>query len=142
MDYDRPEFLITTDLQRFDFGFVCRALHTTAWARERPDEVIVESFKHSLSFGVFEKKTGQQVGFARVITDTVVRSMIEDVFIDEAHRGQGLGKWLVACLVSHPQVSRTKCRLATRDAHGLYEKYGFEREEVMRRYPGPLAAEP
>lgn len=142
MNYDRPEYFITTDPDRLDFDYICRSLHTTHWGRTRPDEVIVASFRHSLCFGVFEKTTGRQIGFARVITDTVIRSLVEDVFIDEAYRGKGLGKWLVACLVAHPQVSRTKCRLTTRDAHGLYAKFGFEREEVMRRYPGPLVPGP
>jgi GNAT superfamily N-acetyltransferase len=57
--------------------------------------------------------------------------------VDERHRGRGLGKFLVSCVVAHPQVSGTTCILGTRDAHGLYEKFGFARSEQMRRLPSP-----
>ena len=138
MEYDSPEFFITTDQSRFDFEYVCRVMHTTRWGKDRPNAIIIESFRNSLCFGLFAKSTGAQVGFARVITDRVVSSHVDDVIIDERYRRTGLGQWLMSCLVSHPWVCRTKCRLATQDAHGFYEKNGFTREEVMRRYPPPV----
>jgi GNAT superfamily N-acetyltransferase len=67
---------------------------------------------------------------------------VEDVFIDERYRKKGLGKWLMSCVVSHPFVAHTKSRLATADAHGLYEKFGYVREEVMRRFPTLSGHEP
>jgi GNAT superfamily N-acetyltransferase len=136
MEFHSPEFFVTTDQSRFDFAYICRSLQTTPWAKERSDAVILESFRQSIGFGLFARATGAQLGFARVITDQVTRSFIEDVFIDEAHRHRGLGKWLMACVVSHPAVANTKSRLATADAHGFYEKFGYVREEVMRRLPG------
>lgn len=139
MDYESPEFVVSTDPQRLDFDFVCRSLHSTRWAKDRPDAVIVASFQNSLSFGVYHKPTGQQVGFARVVTDKVVASLVDDVFVDPGFRKRGLGKWLMACVVAHPWVGSTKSRLGTADAHGLYEKFGYLREEVMRRNPTPPA---
>ncbi len=127
--------MISTDQARLDFDFICRSLRTTRWAKDRPAAVIVESFKNSLCFGVFAKTSGEQVGFARVVTDQVVASLVDDVFIAEPFRKRGLGKWLMACVVAHPHVARTKSRLGTADAHGLYEKFGYERQEVMRRLP-------
>ena len=61
--------------------------------------------------------------------------MLCDVVVDERQRGKGLGKFLISCVVAHPHVGATKCLLATRDAHGLYERFGFSRAEQMRRPP-------
>jgi GNAT superfamily N-acetyltransferase len=133
--YETTDFTISTDQARLDFDFICRSLHTTRWAKNRPDPVIVESFRNSLCFGVFANSTGEQVGFARVVTDQVASSLIADVFIAEPLRRRGIGQWLMSCVVAHPHVARTKSRLGTADAHGFYAKFGYEREEVMRRRP-------
>ncbi|WNC13750.1 GNAT family N-acetyltransferase [Brevibacillus brevis] len=101
------------------------------WASDRPKEVVFASMEHSLCFGIYGE--AGQVGFARVVTDYATFSWICDVFIDPAHRGNGLGKWLMDTLVHHPAIAHTNMSLATRDAHGLYEQYGFTRRETMRR---------
>ena len=135
MQLEIPDFTISTDQAWLDFDFICRSLHTTRWAKNRPDAVIIESFRNSLCFGVFAKATGEQVGFARVVTDQVASSLVDDVFIAEPLRKRGLGKWLMSHVVAHPHVARTKSRLGTADAHSFYAKFGYEREEVMRRRP-------
>jgi GNAT superfamily N-acetyltransferase len=74
-------------------------------------------------------------GFARVVTDKVNFSWIADVFVDPGYRGQGLGRWMIERILEHPDVVNTRQSLATRDAHSFYEKLGFVRREVLRRYP-------
>ncbi len=130
------DFEISSDPNRLDFEFIVRSLQTTYWAERRPRDVIVASFQSSLAFGVYVAGTGEQVGVARIVTDGVTFSWLCDVFVAPAHRGHGLGKRLVAAVVEHPRVRNTRILLATRDAHGLYEQFGFVRRETMRR-PSP-----
>ena len=99
-------YLISTSQAKLDIGFVRRGLNATYWARDRPLRVIRKSLAGSLCFGVYEKAGGRQVGFARVVTDRATFSWLCDVFIDEAHRGRGLGTWLVAHATSHPDVGK------------------------------------
>jgi GNAT superfamily N-acetyltransferase len=108
-------------------------LKTSYWAAERSSDVIVKSLEGSLCFGLYNG--GSQVGFMRVVTDSATFSWVCDVIIDSEHRGKGLGKWLMSVLTNHPRISHTFMVLGTRDAHGLYEKYGFERREMMGRRP-------
>jgi GNAT superfamily N-acetyltransferase len=133
MDFENDGYLISTDPQRLDLGFLHRSLDATYWAHGRSPEIIQESIRHSLCFGLYQKATNEQVGFARVVTDQATFSWVCDVLIDERFRGRGLGKWLMACVVAHPQVRYTNSLLGTRDAHGLYERYGYRRHHSMRR---------
>ena len=133
MDAENAEYLISTDPQRLDRAFLFRSLNATYWAHGRSPEVIQESIRHSLCFGLYRKDTDEQVGFARVVTDQATFSWVCDVLIDEKYRGRGLGKWLMSCVVDHPNVKNTNSLLGTRDAHGLYERYGYRRCNSMRR---------
>lgn len=119
------EYEISDDPARLDLDVVERLLHGTYWAATRPREIIAQSIAHSLVLGAYRQ--GVQVGFARAVTDGCTFAWICDVIIDEAHRGSGLGKVLVELLVTHPTIAHTRQILATRDAHTLYEKFGFER---------------
>ena len=96
--------------------------------------------RHSLCFGLFERE--RQIGFARVVTDYATYAYVCDVFVLEAHRGQGLATWLMQCVTSHPDLQglRRWC-LTTRDAHGLYEKAGFQRTTIAERYMDRIAPE-
>jgi len=134
-----PEYSISTERTRLDLEFIVRSLRSTYWAGDRSREDIVASVEASLCFGAYASDTGQHVGFARVVTDGVTFSWLCDVFVDPAHRAHGLGKRLVEAVLAHPQVARTRVYLGTRDAHGLYEKYGFVRWELMRRPIPPPA---
>jgi GNAT superfamily N-acetyltransferase len=119
--------------------FVCAALAGTYWANSRPRAAIRKSVRNSLCFGVYERRGGRQVAFARVVTDRATFSWICDVVVDEKERGKGIGKLLMASVAGHPVVRGALNILATRDAHGLYERFGFAREEMMTRRPARRA---
>jgi GNAT superfamily N-acetyltransferase len=125
MPGDHGEYEISTDPARLDLEAVIRLLRTTYWAAQRPRDVIEKSIRHSLCFGIYWR--GTQVGFGRVVTDWTTFAWICDVVIDEAHRGGGLGKRFVEEIVTHPDIAGVRQLLATRDAHTLYERFGFER---------------
>jgi len=124
-------YIISDDPSLLDIDFIVHSLHSTYWAGDRPRDMIIESIRCSLCLGAYCAK--QQVGFARVVTDGVTFSWLCDVFTDPLHRSQGLGKRLVAEVIRHPKIGQTRIYLATRDAHGLYEKFGFMPREVMFR---------
>lgn len=134
VEHRRGGYLISTDKARLDLAFIHDYLsHSTYWAQERPFALVVESVDHSLCFGLH---TGtQQVGFARVVTDYATFAWLCDLFVVEAHRDQGLGKWLVECVVAHPELQTLRLfLLATRDAHELYRRYGdFQEVTTMGR---------
>jgi GNAT superfamily N-acetyltransferase len=98
-------------------------LGTSYWAADRLRETIQKSIRHSLCCGLYWGE--KQVGFARAVTDHATFYWLCDVVVDEAHRGHGLGKWLVECMVTTPELEGRVGLLATRDAQGLYERYGF-----------------
>ena len=112
-----------------------RLLKTTYWAGNRPEETIEKSMRNSACYGIRVDGEEKLAGFARVITDYATTWYLCDVVIDEAYRHRGLGK----ALVSHITAEFTGLRglLLTRDAHGLYGKYGFETLEgrAMGRAP-------
>jgi GNAT superfamily N-acetyltransferase len=121
---DRGDYTISADPARLDVGFVHDWLaNVSYWAQGRPLEVAQKALENSLCFGVY--RGAEQVGLARVVTDYATFGWLCDVFITEAHRGRGLGKWLIECVVSHPDLAGLKqIVLATRDAHELYRRYG------------------
>ncbi len=129
------DYVVSTSADRVDVAFVCAALAASYWAQHRPRAVIEASLRNSLCFGVYERIGGRQVGFARVVTDGATFSWVCDVIIDEGHRKRGLGKLLMASVIGDPRLNGTMFLLGTRDAHGLYEKFGFVRSEMMRRVP-------
>ncbi len=120
----KTEYAISTDPARFDLDLIHGFLTTCYWAEGIPRELVKRSIENSLCFGVFEGE--KQVGFARVITDRATYAYVGDVFIIESHRGQRLGKRLMSAIMTHPQLQGLRrWSLITRDAHGLYEQFGF-----------------
>lgn len=124
MEWNRPPYTISTDPTRLDVALIYRFLSEEAfWALNRPREVVERSLGNSLCFGVYHGTA--QVGFCRLVTDHATFGWLDDVFILPQYRGQGLGKWLVACVMAHPEVTGLKrVALATRDAISLYVNYG------------------
>ncbi len=131
MKWKKGEYITTDDKSNVDIDYVHRTLNTTYWARGRPKETVKKSIENSIFLSVF--KDNRQVGYSRVVSDNATFAWICDVYIDPKHRGNGLGKWLMRCTLKHPSVKVRINLLATKDAHGLYEKYGFERKECMAR---------
>lgn len=125
LEWHRGEYSISTDPARLDLETIHRFLDSSYWAAGRPLEVIRRSIENSLPFGVYAG--ARQVGFARVITDYATFAWLADVFVLEEFRGQGLGKWLVEVILSHPDLQGfRRWVLATKDAHELYRRFGFE----------------
>lgn len=123
-EYRRDEFQISTDPARLDVNAVHAFLSATDWARGVAIEVVTRSLHHSLSFGVYDGE--RQIGLARVITDRATFGYIADVYILQPYRGRGLAKWLMECVLEHPDLQTARrLVLATRDAHGLYAPFGF-----------------
>lgn len=135
IEQQRGDFTISTDRSRLDTAVIHEYLSTRAyWALGRPREVVRRSIEGSLCFGVYDGE--RQVGFARVVTDFATFAWLCDVFILESARGAGLGKWLVECIVRHPDLQGLRLfLLATRDAHDLYRRYAaFEALDAPQRF--------
>lgn len=116
---------IATDRRRLDVALIHRFLSESDWAQGIPREVVQRSIDNSLCFGAFSGPT--QVGFARVVTDFAAIAYLADVFVVEAHRGRGVAGLLLRAILDHPDLQRVRrLLLATRDAHGLYARFGFE----------------
>jgi len=120
------DFYVSTNRSLLDIDLIHHFLtHQSYWAQGRDRTTVERSIEHSLCFGVYTQ-ANEQVGFARVVTDYSVFAWLMDVFILEAHRGQQLGQYLLSEIMSYPSLQGLKrWGLATKDAHGLYEKYGF-----------------
>lgn len=124
-EWQQGEFVISTDPARLDLATIHSYLSERSyWARGRSWGVLECAIEHSLCFGIYHN--GAQVGFARLITDYCTLAYLADVFVLEDYRQQGLGKWLVACVLAHPALqAMPKWLLHTLDAHTLYRQYGF-----------------
>jgi N-acetylglutamate synthase-like GNAT family acetyltransferase len=119
-------YSISTNLTDMDIDMIHDYLSNSYWAKGIPKGVLEKAINNSLCFGVFSK-SGEQIGFARIITDSATFAYLADVFILESHQGKGLSKWLMKNIISHPELQGLRrITLATKDAHGLYEKFGFK----------------
>jgi GNAT superfamily N-acetyltransferase len=122
--WQRGEYTISTEKKRLDISVIHGFLDASYWAAGRSVETIRRSIEHSIPFGLY--KGDEQIGFARVITDCATFAWIADVFVLDPHRGQGLSKWLMEVIISHPELQGfRRWVLATKDAHELYFKFGF-----------------
>lgn len=131
--WTRGEFEVNTDPAKIDIAVVHGFLTNCYWAKGIPEKVVRNSIENSICFGVY--KNGRQIGFARIITDRATFSYIADVFILEPHRGGGLSRWMMECILEHPELQGLRrWALVTADAHGLYEKFGFHRVKNPERW--------
>ena len=124
MEWQREQYKISTDKITLDVGMIHHFLYATAyWAIGRPMSIVRKSIENSLCFGLYDG--ADQVGFARIVTDSATFGWMCDIFILPTHRGRGLGKWLVECMMEHPDVKGLRrILLSSRDAQELYKKYG------------------
>jgi GNAT superfamily N-acetyltransferase len=121
----RGEYEIATDPARLDRPLIHAFLSEHAyWSIGVPQTVVDRAIEHSLCFGLY--RAGTQIGFARVVTDRATFAYLADVFVMPEARGQGLSKWLIDAILRHPELQGLRrWLLATRDAHGLYARFGF-----------------
>lgn len=119
------ELEISDARERLDVDVIHGYLTRSYWAEGIPREVVARSLEHSLGFGAY--LGARQVGFARVVTDRATFAWLCDVFVLEEARGRGVSKRLMECVLAHPELQGLRrFSLATRDAHELYRRYGFE----------------
>lgn len=125
MEWTQGEFRISDSRDDLDLGVIHGYLTRSYWAEGIPRETVARSLQHSLNFGLITR--GEQIGFARVVSDYTTFAYLADVFVLEEWRGKGLSKWLMSCVTAHPELQglRRFC-LGTLDAHGLYRQFGFE----------------
>lgn len=134
MEWEKDNYRITDDQTQADIDFIHTSLNSTYWAENRIREVVEKSLKKSVLLSLFHGD--RQTGFTRIVSDDATFAWICDVFVHPNHRGKGLGVWLMECAMAHPAMDVAFQILATRDAHGLYEKFGFQaREMLYRRNP-------
>ena len=141
---DRPPFRISTDPALLDLDIIHGYLHHSYWSPGIPRDVVQKGIEHSLNFGMYQQRNSvqQQIGFARVITDYASFAYLADVFVLSDYRGQGLGVWLIDTIIACPALQTLRSfTLATRDAHELYRKTGFEEIDntryMIKRYSIP-----
>jgi GNAT superfamily N-acetyltransferase len=118
------DYLISTDLGRLDIDVIHGFLRGSYWAQGIPREIVERSLRNSLCFGAYY--CGRMAGFARVVTDYATFAYVADVFVLEPWRGHGLGRALMTEVMRHPDLRNLRrWLLSTRDAHGLYQRFGF-----------------
>ena len=134
MEWHRGEYLISTDRDRLQLDMIHRFLSEESyWANSRSMDQTQEAISNSVCFGLYTE--GQQIGFARVVTDKATFAYLGDVFILSEFRGRGLSKWLMEVIISHPDLQGLRrWILATRDAHKLYRKFGFDALKFPERW--------
>ncbi|HSP88725.1 MAG TPA: GNAT family N-acetyltransferase [Ignavibacteriaceae bacterium] len=120
------DYVISNDRKKLNLQTIYNYISLESyWGKGRSKEVIKRSIDNSLPFGIYYKN--EMIGFARVVTDYATFAWIADVFILQEHRGKGLSKWLMEVMLAHPQLQGfRRWVLATKDAHELYRKYGFQ----------------
>jgi GNAT superfamily N-acetyltransferase len=121
----RGAHTVTTDRTRLDLDAVHAFLVHAYWCEGVPRELLARAIANSLCFSLLEEGS-RQVGMARVCTDSATFAYLMDVYVLPDHRGQGLGRWLMECVMVHPRLAGLRrFSLVTRDAHGLYGHFGF-----------------
>ena len=135
MEWQQNEFTFSDDQRRIDLCAVCTLLHGTYWAEKRPNESIERSIRNSLCFGLYDRDA--QIGFARVVTDRTTVGYLCDVVLAAGYQRRGLGQWMIACILEHPDLRACRIDLFTRDAQAFYQQFGFgpHRFTSMVRYP-------
>jgi GNAT superfamily N-acetyltransferase len=121
---EKDGYRLSDDPALLDQPAIYAYLKRSYWASTREPHTQSIANRNSLCLGLYQGQA--QVGFARVVTDYATFAYLCDVYIDDAHQGRGLGKWLVETLHAHPRLQGLRrWTLATRDAHGLYEQFGW-----------------
>lgn len=126
--YIQGDYVISTNKAELDIEVVHQFISHSYWAKGIPLQTMQAAIDGSMCFGLYlkQQQEQQQIGFARMVTDNATFAYLADVFILPAHRGQGLSKWLMECMMAHPSLQGLRrIMLATADAHGLYQQFDF-----------------
>ncbi len=132
-EHYRDQFTVSADSSKLDIDAIYDFLTHCYWSEGIPRETVERAIENSLCFGLFDG--AKQIGFARVISDYATYAYLCDVYVLESYRGKGLGTWLMSCVMKHPDMQGLRrFTLLTRDAHGLYQKFGFAAAKNPSRY--------
>jgi GNAT superfamily N-acetyltransferase len=120
-------YRISDDTVRFDLP---RAHHWISeqsyWGKQMPYTTFATAIRNSLTFAAYDEADGEMAAMARVVTDRATFGWLCDVFVDEGHRGRGVGKAMMGYFKAHPDLQGfRRMHLATADAHELYRQFGF-----------------
>lgn len=129
MEWRKDDYLITDDKSRVQLDVVHRLLAATYWGDRRPKGVVEHIVAASICFSLYHED--RQIGFGRAFTDGATFTWVADIVVEPEYRGDGLGQWIMECLVAHPTIKGTQMVLQTRDAQGLYEKFGFSGNSAL-----------
>lgn len=131
------QYRIVDGAEQMKLEDIAALLHLTYWAGQRPVETIEKSVRHSACYGIYVEGDEKLAAFARVISDYATTYYLCDVVVAPQYRGQGLGKALLAHIHALPDYAGLRGLLLTKDAHGLYEKFGFQtvRDRAMSKTP-------
>ncbi len=131
--FARGGFVVSTDPKRLDFKAAHAYLSVSYWGKGRPFARIKKAMQNSLCFGLYRGR--EQVGLARVITDRTTYAYLCDVYVRPDLQSNGLGKWLTSCVMKSRELKSVRgWYLKTRDAHGLYRRFGFKTDTRKNRW--------
>jgi ribosomal protein S18 acetylase RimI-like enzyme len=133
IEHQRGDLVLSTDRARIDVEAVLAMLMASHWGGALTRDRLERAIENSICLGVYEGR--RQLAFARVVTDLATYAYLTDVIVDESARGRGIGKWMVEAILEHPDLQGLRrIALFTRDARGLYERYGFSTEPPRSVY--------
>lgn len=124
---------LSWDPTRLQMDRVVAALRASYWSPNIRPELVERAAANSLTLGAYDRASGEQLGYARVITDRATFAYLCDVITFDGHRGRGVGKAMVEAVLAHPDLQTVRrFALATLDAHSLYARYGFTPVDATR----------
>lgn len=130
------QIIVSSEKERLNVAFIHQFISGSYWAKGRTIDEVKICIDNSINFGIYAD--GEQIGYARVVTDYFQFAYLMDVFIDNGFRGKDYSKILLQHIFDHEALCKIKVwRLATTDAHGLYRQFGFtplsKPENMMER---------
>ena len=133
MEWKKDDYLVSTHKTKLNIKFIHEFLTNSYWSPGISETIVKKSIENCITFGLY--KNDEQIGFAKMITDKATFAYLADVFVIEKYQGKELGKWLMECILSHPDLQGLRrIMLGTRDAHKLYEKFGFKALTLPERF--------
>jgi len=136
VEHRRGSLLVSTDRSRVDIDRVLGWLVVSHWGGSMTRELLERGIANSVTVGVYDTAANdRQLAFARAVSDLATYAYFTDVIVADDARGQGIGKWIVETLVTHPDLQGLRrIALWTRDARTLYEQYGFTTDMPASTY--------